>query len=126
MVKQAIGERRRHSRVKRILSVQFKLVKSKRKGADRSLGLSTTEDLSSGGLSFYTDREYCAGDILDVHVIMSGILDIYKGYGEVVRVDRKESGVCFLAAIKFIGKEQAYRGLRAPRSIKKSRIQGRL
>ena len=33
---------------------------------------------------------------------MSGVLDIFKGYGKVVRVERKESAAFYLIAVKFI------------------------
>lgn len=126
MVKQALSERRRYVRAKRILSIQFKLAKGQRRGVDRSLGLSTTQDLGTGGLSFYTDREYCAGDILDLHIIMSGILDIYKGQAQVVRISRKKSGACFLAAVKFIEKEQTQKRNRKYRSVKRFRTRKRM
>ncbi len=126
MVKQALSERRRHIRAKRILSIQFKLAKGQKRRVDRSLGLSTTQDLGAGGLSFYTDREYCAGDILDLHIIMSGVLDIYKGQAQVVRIGRKKSGACFLAAVKFIEKEQTQKRNRKYRSVKRPRIRKRL
>ena len=126
MVKQAVGERRRHIRAKRVLSVEFKLVKSQRKNTDRSWSLSTTQDISSGNISFYTDQEYRSGDILNLHIIMPGVWDIYKGYGKVVRVERKESGVCFLIAVKFIEKEQINKNFRTYPSVKKSRARKRL
>lgn len=127
MMKQTVQERRCHVRARRVLCIQFKLAKGQRKGADQSWGLSTTQDMSPGGVSFYTEREYCAGDILDLHVIMSGIVDVYRGYGKVVRVARKESGVYFLVAAKFIEKQDIDKSFRtAYRTVRKSRMPRRV
>jgi hypothetical protein len=83
--------------------------------------------MSPEGLSFYTDREYVKGDILDIHVVMSGVLDVFKGCGEVVRVERKRSGACVLAAVKFIGQGQAQHHPRpGGRSLKRRRSQKRI
>lgn len=123
MVKQDVKERRHFVRAKRILSIQFRIKKSSRKNYDKSWGLSTTQDMSLSGLSFYTDREYAPGDILYLHVVMSGVLDIYKGYGKVVRSDRKKSGVCYLVAVEYADKESvlgkksvSYRPNKMPRT----------
>ena len=127
MVKQIVQERRRHIRAKHILSIQYRLAQSQRKDADQDWRLSTTQDMSPEGLSFYTDREYGKGDILDIHVVMSGILDVFKGHGEVVRVERKRSGACVLAAVKFVHKGQAQDHPRpGGRSLKRRRSQKRI
>ena len=105
MVKQILKERRRYARVRRIMSVQFKLVKSQKRMTDKSWGLSTTEDMSIEGLSFYADREYKPGDILSVHVIMSGVTDVYEGYGRIVRMVCQKSSGCYLIGVKFIDKD---------------------
>ena len=102
MVKKTGVERRIWIRAKRVLSIQVRLVKTKRKNIDRSWHLTTTYDVSLGGISFYSDREYCIGETLEVHVIMSGILDIFKGLVQVVRVDRKVSGSHYLVAVKLL------------------------
>ena len=52
---------------------------------------------------------------------------VFKGYGIVVRIERKKSGVCFLAAIKFVNKEQVQKDIRPNRrSVKKYRSQKRI
>ena len=94
-------ERRVWIRAKRVLSIQVRLVKSKRKNFDPSWHLTTTYDMSLGGVAFYSDREYLIGETLEVHVIMSGILEIFKGLVEVVRVERKITGSHYLVAVKF-------------------------
>lgn len=104
MVKQSQKERRNSVRAKRILSIQYRLCKARRKNADEPWCLSMTEDMSVGGLSFYTDKEFAVDDTLEMHVVMSGVLDIFNGLGKVVRVERKKTGVYFLIGIKFLDK----------------------
>ena len=95
-------ERRVWIRAKRVLSVQVRLVKSKRKNFDRSWHTTTTCDMSLGGIAFYSDREYREGETLEVHVLMSGLLDIFKGLVKVVRVERKKTGAHYLVAVKLL------------------------
>lgn len=103
MVKQKTGiERRQYTRAKRVLSVEFQLAKSQRKNADKSVHISTTEDMSLGGISFYSEQEYLEGDILDVRVVMSGVLDIFHGAAKVVRSIPRKSGSVHLVAVKFL------------------------
>ena len=105
MVKTAAEDRRIYIRAKRVLSIQFRLFKSKIKNLDRTWHLSTTYDMSVGGIAFYTDKEFRKGDILEVEVVMSGVLNIFKGFGKVVRVERKKGAAYFLIALKLINKK---------------------
>ena len=105
MVKQTVEERRSTLRAKRVLSIELRIFKSTRKHIDRSWYLTTTQDMSLGGIAFYSEREYCAGDIVELRVIMSGVLDIFKGLAKVVRIDKKEMGAFYLVAVKFISNE---------------------
>ena len=114
MTKQTTQERRYWVRAKRVLSIQYRLVKSRRKNAEKAWYLSTTQDMSFGGLSFYTEQEFRKEEVLELHVVMSGILDIFNGLGKVVRVERKATGSHFLTAVKFV--EQT----RQAKSYKKS------
>jgi hypothetical protein len=116
MMKQSIEERRFWVRAKRVLSIQYRLTKTRRKNADKAWHLSTTQDMSFGGLSFYTDQEFKKDEILELHVVMSGILDIFNGTGKVVRVERKETGSYFLTAVKFVEQK------RQAKSYKKSPV----
>jgi hypothetical protein len=102
MVKQSVEERRQAIRAKRILSIQYRLAKSKNKESDKTWHLSTTYDMSVLGLSFLSEVPYYAGDSLELHVVMSGVLDIFKGSGRVVRVERKENAAFYLIAVKFV------------------------
>lgn len=110
MVKAIIKERRGWPRAKRILSIEYRLFKSRRRQADRSWHLSTTENVSAEGLAFYSDLEYRTGDVLDLRVVMSGVLDIFNGRGEIIRVDQKRTGACFFVAVRFIGQTTYPRG----------------
>ena len=105
MVKQTGQERRQAVRAKRILSIQFRLIDGKNKSADRRWHLSTTHDMSFSGLTFLSDTPFQVDDFLELHVVMSGILDIFKGKGEIVRVEKKKNGAFYLIAIKFIENE---------------------
>lgn len=96
-------ERRAYSRAKRILSIEYRLCRNRRPHADPQWHLSTTEDVSPEGLSFYSDHEYHTGDILDVRVVMSGLLEVFKGQGEVARAEQKHLGACFFIALRFAG-----------------------
>lgn len=117
MVKSLIDEKRAAVRAKRILSIQYRLVKSKNKESDTRWHLSTTHDMSVMGLSFLSDVSYQVDDTLELHVIMSGVLDIFKGYGKVVRVERKATGAFYLIAVKFTeNKAVTHRGKTLPKN----------
>ncbi|MBU0468519.1 MAG: PilZ domain-containing protein [Candidatus Omnitrophica bacterium] len=99
---QKSGQERRYCpRAKRIMSIEYRLVTTKRASADKNWHLSITQDMSCNGLTFYSEQELKKDEILDVNVIMSGILEIYKGQCKVVRVERKNTGANFLTAITF-------------------------
>ncbi len=102
MVKQAFENRRTAVRAQRILSIQYRVVKTKTRNADKHWHLSTTHDMSATGLSFLSDVEYRIDDILEMHVVMSGVLDVFKGYGQVVRIDKKDTGSFCFVALKFV------------------------
>ena len=98
-------ERRKHLRAKRVLSIEHRLFKRKGKIVDGSWQFSTTENMSIAGILFLSDIPYLIGDILQIHVVMSGILDVFQGYGRVVRVEPKTSGRSYLIAIAFIDEQ---------------------
>lgn len=94
---QSFKERRQSIRAKRVLSIEYRLAGKK----NERWNLSTTEDMSLGGLSFYSEEQYRSGAKLEIHVVMSGVLDIYKGNATVVRSEKRSNGVVFLVAVKF-------------------------
>ncbi len=100
---QLFAERRQAVRTKRILSIQFRLYQSRSgKKEDAQWHISTTHDMSAVGLSFVSDAPYQVGDILELNMVLSGVLDIYKGFGKVVRVEERVAGLIFLIAVKFV------------------------
>ncbi len=102
MVKQILEDRRSAIRAQRILSIQYRVVATKTCGADKHWHLSTTHDMSATGLSFLSDIVYGIDDTLELHVVMSGVLDVFKGYGQVVRIDKKDTGSFCFIAVKFV------------------------
>ncbi len=102
MVKQTVDERREYVRAKRILSVRHRLVKRKNKAMHDFWYLSTTEDMSVNGLLFTSAMPYQKADIIELEIVMSGVLDIFRGYGKVVRVIKKESGAFYSVAVQYI------------------------
>ena len=102
MIQSKIMERRRWIRARRVLSVQHRLHWSKARPPDRAWQIALTEDMSYGGLAFETDAVYGVGDILDLKVVMSGVLDIYEGRAEVVRFQQMTNEAFFLYGVKYI------------------------
>ncbi len=108
-MKQSTSEMRKALRTKRILSIQYRVVKTRLRKADKRWHLSTTHDMSFLGLAFFSDIPLHVDDIIEMNVVMSGILDIFNGYGKVVRVEKKVTGAFFLIAIKFFDYKQTSR-----------------
>ena len=121
-MKTSMKDRRIAIRAKRILSIQYRLHKSQIKNADHSWHLSTTHDMSALGLSFLSAVPYLVDDILEMHVIMSGVLDIFKGYGQVVRIERKETGAFYFIAVRCIDLQSPARKKATIKKLKISRI----
>jgi len=94
-------ERRQAVRAKRILSIQYRLRKSRYRGGDTQWHLSTTHDMSAVGIAFLSDVSYRVGDILELHTVMSGVIDVMKGFGKVIRIESKARGEVFLIAVEF-------------------------
>ena len=102
MVKESGIERRVSVRAKRILSIRHRL--HKRNGkifSDEPWYLSTTENMSASGVLFVSAAKYAAGDIVELHIVMSGILDIFRGYGEVVRTEQKPEAAFYMIAVSY-------------------------
>ncbi len=100
--KQNTMERRQAVRAKRVLSIQFRLVKSRSKNADTRWYISSTHDMSAHGVAFLSEVPYRIGDIIELNTVMSGVIDVAKGYGQVKRVEEKARGAAYLIAVKFI------------------------
>ncbi len=120
MPKKSGNERRHFIRAKRVLSIQYRLSSTTKRSTTKKWNLSVTQNMSVGGLLFYSDKEYKEGDILDIHVIMSGVLDIFKGKAKIVRNEKKKTGANFLIAVKYIDKKLSSRKLKTYTTKKRS------
>ena len=106
-VKTKSSERRKHVRAKRALTIDHRLYKRKGKIVDGSWRSSTTENMSLVGILFLSDIPYLIGDILEARVAMSG-LDIFRGFGRVVRGEEKKTGNLYSIALVFMDEKSQY------------------
>ncbi|MFA5087521.1 MAG: PilZ domain-containing protein [Candidatus Omnitrophota bacterium] len=121
MVRQVIQERRQGVRAKRVLGIQYRLVKS-RSGQEKNWHLSTTVDMSFVGVSFLSDAAYHPGDVLELRMVMSGVLDIYNGFAQVVRTEKKKQTCCYLVGVKFIERKSRSRKAKTYHPVVKRRL----
>lgn len=56
--------------------------------------------MSAHGISFVSDTTGSPGDVLELQVIFSGILDVVKAEGRVIRVSEKVPGKQYLIAVE--------------------------
>src|SRR5271154_3960231 len=94
-------ERRDSIRAKRIITVRHRLVKRNSRKVDTIWQLATTENMSLSGLLFVSALAYHPGDIVELQVIMSGVLDIFNGFGKVIRAFRNKGGY-YQVGIKYV------------------------
>ena len=94
-------ERRDSIRAKRIVSVKHRLARHNDRKASGPRQMSLTEDMSASGLLFVSAMGYEKGDWLEVQVVMSGIVDIFNGFGQVVRSSSHKGGFYYVA-IKYV------------------------
>lgn len=100
--KQTFFEERRDSmRAKRIITVRHRLVKHNNRKVDSMWQLATTENMSLSGLLFVSALAYHPGDIIELQVVMSGVLDIFNGFGKVVRISRNKGGY-YQVGVKYV------------------------
>ena len=98
---QSFEERRDSFRAKRIITVRHRLVEHNGKKTETMWQLSTTENMSLSGLLFAGAISYRVGDIVELQVVMSGVLDIFNGYGKVVRTTRNKGGY-YQVGVKYV------------------------
>jgi hypothetical protein len=94
-------ERRDSIRAKRIITVRHRLVERNNKKTDSMWQLSTTENMSLSGVLFVSALAYHLGDIVELQVVMSGVLDIFNGYGKVMRMSRNKGGYYYVG-VKYV------------------------
>ncbi len=85
-------ERRDSVRIKRIVTVHHRLIRHNNRKVNSMWQLATTQNMSLSGLLFVSALAYQPGDIVELRVVMSGLLDIFNGFGKVVRASRNKSG----------------------------------
>ncbi len=94
-------DRRDSIRAKRIVTVRHRLVKHDGKKVNSMWQLSTTENMSLSGLLFVSAISYHPDDVIELQVVMSGVLDIFNGYGKVVRASRNKGGY-YHVGVKYV------------------------
>jgi len=94
-------ERRDSVRAKRIVTVRHRLIKQAKRKGSSMWQLSTTENMSLSGLLFVSALAYHVGDAIELQVVMSGVLDIFNGFGKVMRVTRNKGGY-YLVGVKYV------------------------
>ena len=99
--KTSYEERRDSIRAKRIITVRHRLAKRNNRKAESMWQLATTENMSLSGLLFVSALAYQVDDIVELQVVMSGVLDIFNGYGKVVRNSRNKGGH-YHVAVKYV------------------------
>jgi len=100
--KQISNEERRDSiRAKRIITVRHRLVRHNGRKAESIWQLAVTENMSLSGLLLVSALSYHIGDIIELQVVMSGVIDIFNGFGKVVRVSRNKAGY-YKVGIKYV------------------------
>lgn len=99
---QSNKERRQWTRAKRVLSVEYYPDKAVSKKYPPIPQVSLTHDMGIGGLTLYTDQEYRVGEILHIKVVMAGLLDIFSGRAQVVRINKKPNAAHYFIAVKFL------------------------
>ena len=94
-------DRRRHERVNRALALQFRIKKSKQKGINTdNWHLSLTIDMSASGVAFESPFALMIGDVLELHVVVSGVVEVVKAEGKVVRIEEVQPGKLYLVAVE--------------------------
>jgi hypothetical protein len=112
-------ERRDSIRASRIVTVRHRRVKRQGTKASNAWQISMTENMSLSGLLFVSAIGYEKGDTIEIEVVMSGILDIFKGYGEVIRSTKHKAGH-FYIAVKYVDLKHKPKTRSAKSVIKKS------
>jgi len=82
----AMIDRRNGVRANRVIAVKHRLIKRGGKKYEPVWSLSTTKNMSVSGILFMSPFEYRQGDHIQLEVVMSGMIDVYNGLAEVVRV----------------------------------------
>ena len=97
-----IEDRRSALRAPRILNIRHRLRKRRGKTVDSPWYVSMTENMSGSGILFRSSVAYLIGDTVELEVIFSGVLDIFRGFARVVRVDKDKARRGYPIAVTLI------------------------
>lgn len=100
--KRNLAEKRKFVRARRELTIEYRLYKRKGKAVDGVWQVSVTKNMSVAGILFVSEVPYLIGDIIQARVVMAGALDVFRGFGRVVRVEEKKSKRSFDVAMAFV------------------------
>lgn len=109
-------ERRGSLRASRVVAVKHRLFKRGRNKSESVWSLSSTKNMSVSGLLFMSPVPYEPGDVIELEVVMSGMIDIYSGLAQVVRI-HESSATAFDVAAKYV--EVKFKSRPAKRHLKK-------
>ena len=70
-----------------------------RKIVDFPWYISITENMSVNGILFHSAAFYLVNDTIELEVVLSGVVDIFRGFARVVRVEKKTSGAVYSIAV---------------------------
>lgn len=108
---EALIERRNGERANRVVAISHRLLKLKSsKVSDWSLSM--TKDMSHSGLLFLSNVPYAVGDIIEIHVVMSGIIDIFVGTAQVMRAIEK-GATSFDVGVKYTQRKSPVRSAKS-------------
>ena len=97
-----IEDRRSALRAPRILNIRHRLYKRKGKMVDSPWYVSMTENMSGNGILFHSSAAYLVGDTVELEVIFYGVLDVFRGFARIVRVDKGKAGGGYPIAVTLI------------------------
>ena len=94
-------ERRDSIRIKRIIAIHHRRIKHNNRKVNSMWQLAVTENMSLSGLLFVSALVYQPGDIIELRVVMSGVLDIFNGFGKVIRAIPNKGGY-YQVGVKYV------------------------
>lgn len=96
-----IPERRGGSRVNRVVAVSHRLSATGKGRPAADWSLSTTKNMSHGGLLFLSAAPYRKNAVLELQIVMSGVIDLFNGKARVVRV-QEVGDTAFDVAVEYL------------------------
>lgn len=97
-------ENRKSIRAERSFDIRHRLSKQAFKRTIEPWLMSKTKDISSSGASFVSPVSYQRDDVLEIEITTAGVIEVYKGFAKVVRV--QEQWGSFHIAVMFITQDE--------------------